>query len=227
MLRSMSWLMLGRECFVLPTSETPLRRTWDEHLGSDPPAGMSAQSRSGGASQPSNSDDVTNAGQDAGVGVVEHSQRATVVTNPMLADTRVQPAAPSPKPYSASIPAGARLFRVGSGEAVAIFDGYAMIGRDRESDLVVSGPAVSRRHSIVRRSMRGYVLTDVSRNGTFVNGRRVRGAQLLRSGDVLRIGEEEFRFEVIRATPYAGVTLPALLGQRLVQLRSAVPVAEI
>jgi pSer/pThr/pTyr-binding forkhead associated (FHA) protein len=141
----------------------------------------------------------------------------------MLADTRVQPAAPSPKTYSASIPAGARLFRVGSGEAVAIFDGYAMIGRDRESDLVVSGPAVSRRHSIVRRSMRGYVLTDVSRNGTFVNGRRVRGTRLLRAGDVLRIGDEEFRFDVNRATPYAGVTLPALLDERVAQLRTAVP----
>jgi predicted component of type VI protein secretion system len=141
----------------------------------------------------------------------------------MLADTRVQPAAPSPKPYSASIPAGARLFRVGSGEVVAIFDGYAMIGRDRESDLVVSGPAVSRRHGIVRRSMRGYVLTDVSRNGTYVNGRRVHGARVLRTGDVLRIGDEEFRFEVSRPTPYAGVALPALLVQRVAQLRSAFP----
>ena len=221
--------MTGRECFVLPTSETPLRRAGDEHVASDPPRGTSAQSapaRASAPDEPNTSDGATSASENAGVPAAEFSRAETLVTNPMLADTRVQPAARPPETYSASIPAGARLFRVGSGEAVAILDGVAVIGRDRESDLVVSGPAVSRRHSIVRRSIRGYVLTDVSRNGTFVNGRRVRGARHLRAGDVLRIGDEEFRFEVSRATPYAGVALPALLStllrQRLAQLRSTV-----
>jgi predicted component of type VI protein secretion system len=103
-----------------------------------------------------------------------------------------------------------------------IRDGGVMIGRDRDSDLVVSGPEVSRRHGILRRSVRGYVLTDASRNGTYVNGRRVRGARVLRGGDVLRIGEEEFRFEVSCVTHDAGVPLPGVVTRRLAQLQSAV-----
>jgi hypothetical protein len=153
----------------------------------------------------------------------------SAVSNPMLAPTLRQPAVVAPVARRAVGPRSARLVRVGTGggDVFSIGDGTAMIGRDRESDVVVSGAAVSRRHSIVRRSMRGYVVTDVSRNGTYLNGRRVRGARVLRNGDVLRIGEEEFRFEVDRPTPYAGVAVAAALNARFAQLWNAARLADI
>ena len=40
----------------------------------------------------------------------------------------------------------------------------------------------------------GYVLTDLSTNGVFVNGDRVKYSALLGRGDVIRVGSEELRF---------------------------------
>jgi hypothetical protein len=194
MLTNMTSLMIGRAFFLLPTSETPIRRSADEHPVDDPPAAGSTQS---------------------------------AVSNPMLAPTLRQPAVVAPVARSAAGPRSARLVRVGTGDVFSIGDGTAMIGRDRESDVIVSGAGVSRRHSIVRRFMRGYVVTDVSRNGTYLNGRRVRGARRLRTGDVLRIGDEEFRFEMDRATPYAGVAVAAALSARFAQSWNAAHLADI
>jgi pSer/pThr/pTyr-binding forkhead associated (FHA) protein len=114
-----------------------------------------------------------------------------------------------------------RLRRADGGSAVEILDRGLMIGRDRDSDLVVPGAQVSRRHGIVRHGAHGYVLTDVSKNGIYVNGRRVDGARVLRIGDVVQIGEEEFRFEAGRATGDPAATLPRRLVQRLAQLPTA------
>jgi pSer/pThr/pTyr-binding forkhead associated (FHA) protein len=61
--------------------------------------------------------------------------------------------------------------------------------------------------------MRGYVLTDLSRNGTFVNGRRINGSRALRVGDVVRVGDEELQFEAGRVMQDAAAT-PARLPAR-------------
>jgi pSer/pThr/pTyr-binding forkhead associated (FHA) protein len=97
-------------------------------------------------------------------------------------------------------PDGARLVRRATGATVDIPDSGLVIGRDADSDLVTAGVEVSRRHAVLRRSDRGYVLTDVSRNGTFVNGGRIKGSRVLRVGDVVRIGQEELQFHAGRAT---------------------------
>ena len=220
----MSLLMIERARFVPPASETSVRGNGTDHRVGDPPVDTMAPLPTARASAPKASDDAARASQDGGR-AADHSPAVTVVTNSVLAPTVGHSAMRAPETPRPPVPGGARLVRVGRGDAFAIRDGTAMIGRDRESDLVVSGPAVSRRHSIVRRMMHGYVVTDVSRNGTYVNGRRVRGARLLRTGDLLRIGEEEFRFEVSQGTAHPGVPLSALLTQRLAQLRSRVPLA--
>ena len=65
------------------------------------------------------------------------------------------------------------------------------IGRSEDSDVVVSHPAVSRRHArIVRREPEGtYVIEDLgSSNGTFVNGERVVQPRPLKTGDTIRVG---------------------------------------
>jgi pSer/pThr/pTyr-binding forkhead associated (FHA) protein len=90
---------------------------------------------------------------------------------------------------------GGRLTALDSGVVVTIPDGGLTIGRDPESGLVIRGKEVSRRHAVIRASIQGYVLRDLSINGTYVNGRRVDGSQVLGMRDVIRIGDEEFRFE--------------------------------
>jgi pSer/pThr/pTyr-binding forkhead associated (FHA) protein len=47
----------------------------------------------------------------------------------------------------------------------------------------------------------GYVLVDLSVNGTFVNGRRVSRSHPLARADVIRIGTDEFRFYAETAPP--------------------------
>ncbi|HEU4383200.1 MAG TPA: PAS domain S-box protein [Anaeromyxobacteraceae bacterium] len=64
-----------------------------------------------------------------------------------------------------------------------------VIGRGAEADVEVDDPGVSRRHAmVVRRPGGECVLVDLqSRNGTFVNGLRVRSSPL-REGDKIQLG---------------------------------------
>jgi adenylate cyclase len=68
-------------------------------------------------------------------------------------------------------------------------------------DLVVNDGRASRLHAVVRKLQSGYTVVDLnSANGTYVNEKRIK-EQLLREGDVVRIGETTFRFEPSRPTP--------------------------
>jgi len=56
--------------------------------------------------------------------------------------------------------------------------------------VVVQDPEVSRRHASITRESEGFVLRDLgSNNGTFVNGQRLGGPQVLRNGDVIMLGQ--------------------------------------
>ncbi len=61
------------------------------------------------------------------------------------------------------------------------------IGRDEDCEIILDGDTVSRRHCEIIRCGAAYILRDSSRNGTYVNGERVRQAQL-QDGDQVRIG---------------------------------------
>ena len=96
---------------------------------------------------------------------------------------------------------GGRLVSLVDGREYAVPEHGLSLGRDAGCDVVVPGNEVSRRHADIGVGANGYVVTDASTNGVFVNGERVRGSQLLGRGDVVRIGSEEFRF-------YADVPAP-------------------
>lgn len=63
-----------------------------------------------------------------------------------------------------------------------------LLGRDEEADVMLEGETVSRHHCEITRWGAIYVLRDNSRNGTFVNGHRVRQVQL-HDGDQIRVGQ--------------------------------------
>jgi diguanylate cyclase (GGDEF)-like protein len=78
-----------------------------------------------------------------------------------------------------------------------------ILGRALEADVRVNDTQVSRQHAkvtAVRTDAEGvteYVLTDLdSRNGTFLNGRRIR-REPLQNGDKITIGETILRFDLL------------------------------
>jgi len=104
---------------------------------------------------------------------------------------------------------GGRVVSLTDGREYSIAGNSLSFGRDANSDVVVSGGQVSRRHAEIMTTPRGYVLVDSSTNGSFVNGERVQGQRLLARADVVRIGEEEFRFYADAAPTPAPAPSPA------------------
>lgn len=108
---------------------------------------------------------------------------------------------PAAMAAAAGAKGGKRAAALAGGRVVSLIDGreYAVrqslvIGRDAGCDVVLTSRSVSRRHAEIVVSPLGYVLVDSSTNGTLVNGKRVEGQQVLARGDVIRCGDEEFRF---------------------------------
>lgn len=61
------------------------------------------------------------------------------------------------------------------------------IGRQRDNDVIISNPTVSRHHAQIRLRFGDYVLFDLgSRGGTSVNGHRIQ-ERVLQSGDVISL----------------------------------------
>jgi predicted component of type VI protein secretion system len=90
---------------------------------------------------------------------------------------------------------GGRLLSLVDGREYPIGATGVVIGRDVGCDVVLASAEVSRRHAEIVPAQAGYVLTDLSTNGIFVNGDRVKYSTLLSRGDVIQLGSEEFRFD--------------------------------
>src|SRR5881296_455153 len=97
---------------------------------------------------------------------------------------------------------GGRVVSLTDGREYLITGASLVFGREAGCDVVVTGNDVSRRHAEVVQTPKGYLLVDSSTNGTFVNDERVQGQRLLARADVIRMGDEQFRF-------YADVALAA------------------
>jgi pSer/pThr/pTyr-binding forkhead associated (FHA) protein len=89
---------------------------------------------------------------------------------------------------------GGRVVSLTDGREYAIAGTSLVFGRDATCDVVVPGKDVSRRHTEIVQTPKGYLLVDSSTNGTFVNEERVEGQRILARADVIRIGDENFRF---------------------------------
>src|SRR6059036_4176290 len=89
---------------------------------------------------------------------------------------------------------GGRVVSLTDGREYVITGASLVFGREAGCDVVVSGKDVSRRHAEIVQTPKGYLLVDTSTNGTFVNEERVEGQRILARTDVLRLGDEQFRF---------------------------------
>ena len=76
------------------------------------------------------------------------------------------------------------------GKAYPLDKGEMFLGRDLSNDIVINDPEISRRHARLFVQGNSYILEDLgSTNGTFVNGQRLMGPNVLRPGDVITFGE--------------------------------------
>ncbi len=84
----------------------------------------------------------------------------------------------------------------------ALGSGILTIGRNAANQLVVNDEKASAHHAEIRPVAQGYSIIDPkSTNGTFVNEQRIAHNQLhpLKSGDVIRVGDTRFIYEVSAA----------------------------
>ena len=99
--------------------------------------------------------------------------------------------------------------RVG-GLPLALLPGENVIGRDPDVAVHIDHSEISRRHARVLVNGDGAVVEDLqSRNGTFLNGKRVESPTALHDGDVLSVGP--FAVNVERR-PIAATTVPNRIG---------------
>jgi pSer/pThr/pTyr-binding forkhead associated (FHA) protein len=72
----------------------------------------------------------------------------------------------------------------------------ATIGRTESNDIALPNPRVSRRHAVIQsQSSNELWLVDLgSRNGIFINGKRVTQPSLLRDRDLISIGPFQLTF---------------------------------
>jgi pSer/pThr/pTyr-binding forkhead associated (FHA) protein len=133
---------------------------------------------------------------------------------------------------------GGRVVCLTDGREYTITDAPLRLGRDAGSDVVVSGHEVSRQHAEIQRDPDGYLLVDTSVNGTYVNGQRIGKTHRLSRADVIRIGNDEFRFyaDARVSGPQSAILLasesdsvpspPGGAAQRLSETLHGLPAAE-
>ena len=114
-----------------------------------------------------------------------------------------------PSSRGAGTRTGGRLVCLTDGREYTVSGAPLSLGRDAGSDVVVAGNDVSRHHAEIRSDPEGYILVDLSVNGTQVNGQRIGKTHLLSRADVIRIGHDEFRFYADSA-PASAKAAPAM-----------------
>jgi hypothetical protein len=88
------------------------------------------------------------------------------------------------------------------------------VGSDRENDLVLAHPTVSRRHAVLGYHAGNYTVADLqSTNGTFVNGRRIRQPVELRPGDEVAFGAA--KFTMVSGTTAVGAPVKSRAQNRM------------
>jgi DNA-binding winged helix-turn-helix (wHTH) protein len=84
---------------------------------------------------------------------------------------------------------GLRL-RIGRRE-VDLLDGENIVGRDGEAAIRLNAPGISRRHARIVVASERVTIEDLgSKNGTYVQGKRIEGVKELHDGDEIRVSRE-------------------------------------
>jgi len=131
------------------------------------------------------------------------------------ADVAKFAAAAKSAPKKPTAATGGRLVSLVDGREYPVPDAGMSFGREVGNEVVIASTEISRKHASIAPTADGYVLTDHSTNGVWVNGTRVSETQLLGRGDVIKMGAEEYRFyadvaKVAPPTPATPADVPSL-----------------
>src|SRR6202012_2415947 len=116
----------------------------------------------------------------------------------------------------------------GGQQVVVVLDGDRLVlGRAPGSDLEIGwDPRVSGVHAHLERRGARWTIEDdgLSRNGTFINGDRLRGQRTLRDGDVIGVGDTVLGFRDPEPEPVlATVSVPTLAAPSVSEAQRRVP----
>lgn len=76
-----------------------------------------------------------------------------------------------------------------------IIDEKITLGRDKQNDIVLKDPFISKNHMMIVEDEGDYFLEDLnSANGTYLNRGKVEDIVSLKNGDVVEVGNVEFLF---------------------------------
>lgn len=82
-----------------------------------------------------------------------------------------------------------------AGEVFTVDRSHAVLGRGAEADIRIVDPSLSRMHARFDRDGDTLAITDLeSRNGSFVDGQRLRDRRKLRNGELVTLGNVVLRF---------------------------------
>ncbi len=85
----------------------------------------------------------------------------------------------------------------GAGTVIPLIENEYGIGRQQDNRIQLNDLGVSSHHARIFRGPDGYVVEDLkSRNGTWVNGKRV-SLSILKDADEIRLGATDLRFEIL------------------------------
>ena len=83
-----------------------------------------------------------------------------------------------------------------AGQTVPLHEEITTIGSVAGNNIVLSDPAVSRKHIGIKRSGKSFEIADLgSTNGVYVNGHRM-PKKVLAGGDIVRVGNTEMVFKL-------------------------------
>ena len=108
-------------------------------------------------------------------------------------------------------------------ESRSLQSGEFSIGRGPENDWVLADPerSISKRHCMLAYRSGCWQIADLSTNGTFVDGRRVMGAQSLPFGKPIVVGSAGWRWvQPMQTSARCRFTLAAAASRQLTSLRS-------
>lgn len=87
-----------------------------------------------------------------------------------------------------------------AGGRVRLGEGEHILGRDPDAEILLDSPGVSRRHARLTISAGRARIEDLgSKNGTFVDGRRVDRPRVLADGDTIGVGSVKLTFRMLQS----------------------------
>jgi len=98
------------------------------------------------------------------------------------------------------------------------------IGRSADNEIPISDPFCSGHHALVAPTEKGFAITDCgSKNGTYVNGKKITGSLDLKEGDEILIGSVRILFDKAMVTSVEVTDVPT----PQTNLNAAIPFKEI